>query len=1112
MKYQIDSIGDDQAMKQRLDYWKARLANAPTLELPIDRPRPAVQSYSRKIQQFSLSLDLTESLKTLSQHENVTLFTTLVAAFQVLLHRYSGQDDIVIGTSNATGHLEAEDLNTLVLRTDVSGDPTFRELLVRVREIVLETYANQGVPFEKLLKTLKLQHDSSHNPLFQIMFLFNDNAQFNEIVRVNTKTARFDLSIELSEIPQGLVGSVEYASDLFDTTSIDRLIGHFQRLLQGIVAHSEARLSKLPLLTEPEYEQLLVEWNNTTVALPDTGFIHQLFEKQVERTPKVIAVVYQNQHLTYSELNTKANQLAHHLRNLGVGSEARVGICAERSLDMVIGLLAILKAGGVCLPLDPAYPDERLAFMLEDSQPAALLTQGKFVELFADTAINLPIIDLHDESAPWANLPDSNLDSNVVELKPDSLAYIIYTSGSTGKPKGTCVLHRSLQNLIAWHIDESHLSSNDAVLIVTSCAYVFTQRAIFSALLAGARLVLANEPFNPQEIIALLVKEHVSMINITQSGLNALINVNTDGQLNRLRRITLAGEPMNPSQLLALAEPRPEIVNNYGATECAGTAIYHQAPHDLECYRNRSMPIGRPIWNAKIYILDSYQQPVPIGVTGEIYIGGAPVGRGYLNQPDMTAERFVHNPFTTQANAMMYKTGDLGRWLANGTIEYRGRNDFQVKIRGFRVELGEIESTLRQHPKLREAVVGVYERASGDKHIAAYVVLHSADKPSSLELRDFLKPNLPEFMIPSAFVFLDALPINSNGKLDRKALPEPDQSGQDMKVEFVAPRNAVEKQLLELWADILTIEHIGIHDNFFDLGGHSLLAVKMIVEVNKLFNAALPLGVIYQSPTIEALASILSSGNQQASWYSLVPIQTRGSRPPLFAIHTITLEDLPRYLGKDQPLYFLRYGMAGEISDSPVRLPLLPELASHYIKEMQQVQPQGPYYLMGFSFGGLVAYEMAYQLLADGHQVNLVALLDTYLTAERHLMPLHRIIHKLPKRALEIAKNKVTNLINPDKPSNTDFWPHFYTPEPDKISRSGYLPKIYNGRVTLFQGLAMDSDYFIYTLPEHAWKSLLGNNLEVEEIQGSHYEIFDEPYVKALAEKIIASIDKTINL
>jgi amino acid adenylation domain-containing protein len=663
---------------------------------------------------------------------------------------------------------------------------------------------------------------------------------------------------------------VQYATDLFEAATIDRLIGHFHTLLEGIVAHSTAKLSELPLLTEFEYRQLLVEWNDTTVKLPDAHFIHSLFEQQAERTPQAVAAGYQDQALTYSELNAKANQLAHHLHTIGVGSEARVGICVERSLDMVVGFLAILKAGGVCVPLDPAYPEERLAFMLQDSSPVALLTQSKFVTLCADIAETLPIIDLHETPVSWANQPDSNLNSNEVGLHSESLAYIIYTSGSTGKPKGTCVLHKGLQNLIAWHIDESRLAFNDTVLIVTSCAYVFTQRAIFSALLSGARLVLANEPFDPQAIISLLVKENVNMINITQSGLNALINVNAEGHLSKLRRITLAGEPMNPSQLLALSTPRPEIVNNYGATECAGTAIYYRVPPDLEHYRNQSMPIGKPIWNTRIYILNSHQQLVPIGVVGEIHISGAPVGRGYLNQPEMTAERFVRDPFTAQADAIMYKTGDLGRWLADGTIEYRGRNDFQVKIRGFRVELGEIESALRQHPQLREAVVGVYERVSGDKHLAAYVVPQGT-APNSLELRDFLKPHLPEFMIPSAFMFLDALPLTPNGKLNRKALPTPDQTHYESEQSYIPPRSPTEEMLVAIWQEVLAINPIGIYDNFFALGGHSLLAVQLLVRINRFYQIDFSLSALFEAPTVAQLSVKLETLLKQAIPNAIAP-------------------------------------------------------------------------------------------------------------------------------------------------------------------------------------------------------------------------------------------------
>jgi amino acid adenylation domain-containing protein len=792
-----------------------------------------------------------------------------------------------------------------------------------------------------------------------------------------------------------------------------------------------------------------------------------------------------------------------------VGPEVLVGICLERSPAMIIGLLSVLKAGGAYVPFDPAYPKERLAFMLEDSSPLVLLTAHQFKGLFSGLSKCPPIIDLSTQSPAWADEPDTNLDHSSVGLTPENLAYIIYTSGSTGKPKGACVLHRGLQNLLLWYIETTRLSCDDAVLLVTSMAFDLSQRIIYGPLLAGSRLILASEPFDPQAIVALIVKESVSFMNLTPSGFNALITASSKGELGKLRRVFLGGEPMQASKLLELPEPRPEFVNNYGPTECTATATFYRVPANLEQYHNRSVPIGKPIANARIYILDTHRQLVPIGVSGEIYIAGVPVGRGYLNQAELTEKCFVRDPFRTETNAKMYKTGDLGRWLADGNIEYIGRNDFQVKIRGFRIELGEIEATLRQHSQLREVVVDVYEPIPDDKRIVAYLVSQGTSVLTPSALRDFLKPMLPEFMIPSAFVFLDALPLTSNGKLEKRVLPKPEQHRLVSDDGFVAPHSLVEQQLVEIWSNVLKIDRIGIHDNFFELGGHSLLVVKMIIEANKRFNVALPLGTIYQYATVEELAKIILSGNQQASWYSLVPIHTQGSRPPLFAIHTITLEDLPRYLGKEQPLYFLRYGMAAEISDTPVHLPLLQELASHYIKEMQQAQPQGPYYLIGFSFGGFIAYEMACQLLANGQQVNLVGLLDTFLMSEKQLRPLPQIIHKLPSRALELIKSKITHLITPQKTS-TDFWPHVYTPEPDYACRNGYQARSYNGQVTLFQGWTMDSDYFIYNLPEHAWKKLLGEKLDVQQIHGSHYEIFDEPHVKMLAAKIIACMDKAI--
>lgn len=1114
-------------MERQLDYWKLRLADAPALELPADKPRPPVRPFRRETRTFSLAPGLVEKLKALSRHEGVSLFMPLMSVFQVLLHCYSGQDDIVIGTpSNGQSRLDKESLNgffgnPLVLRTNLSGNPSFSDLLTQVREVVLEAYANQDMPFEKLVEALDLQGDCSRNPLFQVMFILqnlpDDTASLNKItpnfLQDDTGTIPFDLILELSETLHGLAGEVQYAADLFEASTIDRLIGHFQTLLGSIVAHPEAHLSEFSLLTEPERRQLLVEWNNTSIALPDAKFIHQLFEEQVERTPHAVAIVCKNQQLTYGELNARANQLAHYLRHIGVEPEVLVGVCLERSIDQVVGWLGIVKAGGAYVPLDPCYPKELLAFMLEDSAPLALLTNSRYEALFSDLAKCPRLLDLSAQCPVWAIFSDTNPDHKSVGLKPENLAYVIYTSGSTGKPKGVEILHRGLQNLLPWYISEgTDLTCDDAVLVVTSMAFDVTQKVIYGPLLAGARLVLASEPFNPQAIVNLVLQERISMMTITPSGFYALIDAGSNGELSSLRRVFLGGEPMQPAKLLEMPEPRPEFFNNYGPTECTIIATCYRMSSDLEQYLNRPVPIGRPIRNVRIYILDSYRQPVPIGVAGEIYIGGVAVGRGYLNRPELTAERFVHDPFVSEAAAQMYKTGDLARWLADGTIEFLFRNDLQVKIRGFRIELSDIEATLLQHPQLREVAVDVYETIPGDKRLVAYMVSRGSSTITSTEARDFLKLRLPEFMIPSAYVFLSALPLTPNGKLDRKALPLP--LAEAVSKACAAPRNEIERKLIVVWENLLGVKNIDIHDNFFELGGHSLLAVKIAIEISKQFNFDIPLGAIYQSPTVEELGIIISSGNQQPPRYSLVSIQAQGSRPPLFAIHTISLLDLPRYLGKDQPLYFLRYGMAAENSNHSVRLPLLEELASHYINELQLIQPHGPYYLMGFSFGGIIAYEMACQLRANGYEVNFVGLLDTHLTHEKQFLPYHRKMHRLfsqrPRQLLTMVNNKITDLITFYK-YGKDFWPHIYTGAPDIACHNSYQPKIYKGRVTLFQGLERDNVISSYAPPELAWTQHLGDRLDVQQVPGAHFDICKEPHVKILAEKLIACMDKAIN-
>jgi thioesterase domain-containing protein/acyl carrier protein len=672
--------------------------------------------------------------------------------------------------------------------------------------------------------------------------------------------------------------------------------------------------------------------------------------------------------------------------------------------------------------------------------------------------------------------------------------------------------HSGVCNMITDIKSRYQLCAKDRMLQFAALAFDVSVQEIFITLTAGAALVLRNDEWlvGASNFWALCIKNGVTIVKLPTAFWQHLIQEEQIAIPSTIRQMVIGGEAISSTVLAAWFARKsycPTLFNAYGPTETTVNSTIHALSADSLSWQS----IGRPIANTYIYILDANKQPTPIGLAGELYIGGAGIARGYLKQADMTAERFLPDPFAKDADARLYKTGDLVRWLADGTIEFLGRNDFQVKIRGFRVELGYIETKLAEHPSIREVAVLASEDYDGFKRLLAYVVLKESFIPNVSELREFLKALLPEFMIPSAFVFLDTLPLTANGKLDRKALPQPDQSQYELEGNFVAPRNSVEAQLAEIWCNILKMDRVSVHDNFFHLGGHSLLTVKMIVEVNALFNINLPLGAIYQFPTIEGLATCLSSEQQQASYYSLVPIHTQGSRPPLFAIHTITLEDLPRHLGKEQPLYFLRYGMAAAISESPtaVRLPSLEELASHYIKEMQQAQPQGPYYIVGFSFGGVIAYEMAGQLLAKGQQVNLVGLLDTALTTEKQLRPLKQMIYRFPRRVLALIKRKIAALLTPQKAS-IDFWPHFYTPEPDQACRSAYQPKLYNAQVTLFQGWEEEDRFFIYAPPEHAWKQLLGDKVDVQQIHGSHYEIFDEPHVKILAAKIIACMDKAI--
>ena len=853
-------------LERQLDYWKQQLrGDLPVLQLPYDRPRPAVQTFRGARQCLTLSKDLTEALKTLSQQEGVTLFMTLLAAFKTLLYRYTEQEDMVVGTVSAgRNRPEIEGLigfflNTLVLRTDMSDSPNFRQLLGRVREITLGAYAYEDLPFEKLIQTLQPDRNLSHNPLFQVSFVLeppmpslNCGWTMSQL-DIQTDTAKLDLTLELDERPEGIIGRFEYNTDLFEASTISRMIGHFQVLLEGIVADPDKRLWELPLLTVAEQQQLTA-LNHTKADYPLEACIHHLFDAQVEHTPDAVAVVLENEQLTYRELNSRANQLAHHLQKLGVEPEMLVGICVERSLQMIVGLLGILKAGGAYLPLDPSYPQERLAFMLEDAQVSVLLTQQKLVAGLPEYKAHRFCLDTE-----WEILAQESEEKPVSRVTTDNLAYMIYTSGSTGKPKGVLVTHQNLVHSTSARISY-YREPVTSFFLLSSFAFDSSIAGIFWTLCQGGLLVLPPDKFQQEllQLTKLIAQHHVSHLLSLPSLYTLILDQAEPQQLTWLRTVIVAGEPCSRelverhSKLLA----HTSLFNEYGPTEgTVWSSVYHCQSSGLRT----QVPIGRPIANMQIYLLDKYLNPVPIGVPGEIHIGGAGIARGYLNRPDLTNQKFIPNPFSDEPRQRLYKTGDLARYLSDGNIEFLGRLDHQVKIRGFRIEQGEVESTLLQHPSVRETAVIAREDIPGDKRLVAYVVPNPEQTPTVDGLRRFLKQKLPDYMVPGAFVLLDALPLTPNGKVDRRALPAPDQSRPDQSVTFVAPCTPIEQQLADIWAEVLRLEQVGIHDNFFELGGHSLLATQVISRLRQAFGVELPVRALFEAPTVADLGDRLET-------------------------------------------------------------------------------------------------------------------------------------------------------------------------------------------------------------------------------------------------------------
>ncbi|WP_420643178.1 non-ribosomal peptide synthetase [Candidatus Leptofilum sp.] len=870
--WQRDYLRGERLQKQ-LTYWKNQLAGAPPrLELPTDFPRPAVQEY--RGQRLPLTIDpaLVEAMKQVSQRAGTTLFMTLFAAFNVLLHRYSRQEDIVVGSpiANRT-RAEIEGLigffvNTLVLRTDLASNPTFLELLAQVKNTTLDAYDHQDLPFEKLVEELQPERALSYNPIFQVMFVLHNatgaSVQMPGLtvtpLEADTGTSKFDLALSLVEEADGMTGYLEYNVDLFAEGTMRRFWQHFQTLLTGIAADPSQPIGALPLMTEDERQKVVVDWNETTAVYPQQP-IHQRFEQQAAQTPNAIAAEFPHQTVTYAELNGRANQLAHALQKQGIAPDVKVALSVERSLEMLVGLLGILKAGGTYVPLDPTYPQERLAYMLADSGAKVLLTQSNLLPAMPEHQARVICL-----VSDWDSIAQESEENPTSEVTLDDLIYIIYTSGSTGRPKGVALPQRAIANLLAWQLQNTTCGLGDKTLQFTTLSFDVSCQEIFATLCSGGTLVMIDEAIrrDPEQLAQLVAEKQVNRIFLPFVALQQLAEAfAAQPTLDlRLRELITAGEQLQTTPpIVALFQrlPNCRLANHYGPSE-THVATAYDLPADPTTW-DALPPIGKPIANTQIYLVDPHMQPVPVGVPGELLIGGDNVARGYLNRPELTAEKFTIPPFNSPPlggteGGRVYRTGDLARYRADGNIEYLGRVDQQVKIRGFRIEPGEIEAVLSEHEAVKETAVLAKPDSQGNKRLVAYVVTQPGQAADALTLRSFLKDRLPEYMVPALVMLLDEMPLTPSGKINRRGLPEPDDTARAIEQEFVAPRTAVEVIVAKIWSEILGVERVGVNDNFFDLGGHSLLATQVISRLKSSFKTNLPLRSLFESPTVAELA------------------------------------------------------------------------------------------------------------------------------------------------------------------------------------------------------------------------------------------------------------------
>lgn len=978
------------------NYWLDKLSgDLPPLTLNIAKPRLAVQSYQGKTHYFEISKQLSTTINSLAKHEGVTAYTVMLSAYYLLLHRHSAQDDICI-LSPTVGRNQPQFMRTVgyfvnpvVMRTNLANNPTFTDLLANVNETVLEGLAHQDYPFSSLIEALNPKRDASYSPLSQTSFVFQKTASNDEFSHVwqpgkegnkvswagleiaqyplNQQEGQFELELEVIDNGTSFFGVFKYNDALFDAKNIEMLTAHLQALLSEIVTTPSKKINQYSILTPVEAE-LIKQWNNTDVTYPDVESLHQLFEQQVVSAPDNIALTFENESLTYHQLNKRANQLAHFLIVQGVTVETKVAICMNRSIEMVVSLLAIIKAGGAYVPVDPNYPEQRVAFLIKDANSPLLLTQENLIN-------QLPVIETNMIAVDLLLLGDM-LDTNPnVTINANNLAYMIYTSGSTGNPKGTMNNHAGICNRLQWMQAQYKLDSSDTVLQKTPFSFDVSVWEFFWPLMTGARLVVARPEGHKDTnyLVDLIITEKVTTLHFVPSMLSLFLTHELAQSCSSLKRVICSGEALNYELQQRFFDQftQTELHNLYGPTEAAIDVTYWQCTND---YSANIVPIGKPIANIKIHILDDNMQPVPIGVNGELHIGGIGVARGYHNRTDLTDAKFISDPFSLSPNAKLYKTGDLVRYLADGNIEYLQRIDNQIKLRGFRIELGEVEALICRCDAIKESVVLKRTNTTGDDYLVAYVTCDDNTLTESDVLTRAAKV-LPAHCLPSAVILLDNMPLTPNGKTDHKQLPKHSFEQEDIYI--IPPRTPLERNLLTLWRELLNIENISINDNFFALGGHSLLAVKLMASIESQFNEKLPLSSLIQSPTIEKLAQHINKGAQD-NWKSLVAIQAKGTKKPLFFVpggggNILYFYALAEQLGNEQPFFALQAQGLDGVTDP---LTSLQEIAAKAIAEIKEVQPEGPYILGGHCVGGLIAFEISQQLRTHGDTIEKLIILD----------------------------------------------------------------------------------------------------------------------------------------